>query len=183
MIPLAVAVFVPAVALGQDSSADSTTAPRPCDAPEFRQFDFWLGEWNLTSRMRKSLGSDEWLESSARNSISIALDSCVIVEDFDGYPAAELKGMSVSTYNKRLGRWQQTWVDNQGGYLDFVGGMSNDSMILARETVVNGRPRLQRMVFYDITENSLTWNWEMSTDSGKSWTLLWELKYARSEFE
>ena len=111
--------------------------------------------------------------------MSIALDSCAIVENFDGHPAADLKGMSVSTYNKRLGQWQQTWVDNQGGYLDFVGGMRNDSMILSRETILNGEPRWQRMVWHNITSNELVWNWEMSIDSGKTWTLLWELKYAR----
>ena len=28
-------------------SVGATAAP-PCDAPEFRQFDFWLGEWTVT---------------------------------------------------------------------------------------------------------------------------------------
>ena len=32
-----------------------------------------------------------------------------------------LRGLSVSLFNARSGKWQQTWVDNEGAYLDFVG--------------------------------------------------------------
>ena len=28
--------------------AQETTAPPPCSGPEHRQFDFWVGEWDVT---------------------------------------------------------------------------------------------------------------------------------------
>ena len=31
------------------------------------------------------------------------------------------------------GKWKQTWVDNEGGYLDFVGESKDGQMILSRE--------------------------------------------------
>jgi hypothetical protein len=89
--------------------------------------------------------------------------------------------MSVSSWNPQLGRWQQTWVDNQGGYLDFVGGFEDGKMILSRETEREGKTILQRMVFENITENSLDWNWERSEDGGTTWTLLWHLLYTRKK--
>ena len=56
------------------------------------------------------------------------------------------QGMSVSVYNPRLGQWRQTWVDNEGNYWDFRGGVCENQMILATEDVVEGRPVKLRMV-------------------------------------
>lgn len=93
------------------ASAQESTKEQPCNTPEARQFDFWIGEWNLT-----------WGdEGKGTNIITSTLGGCVILENFDGTPSITLKGMSVSTFNARSGKWEQTWVDNQGGYLDFTG--------------------------------------------------------------
>jgi hypothetical protein len=157
------------------SFAQQTTSPTnnppSCNQPEARQFDFWIGEWNL-----------EWGNSSkGRNVIEKTLEGCVITENFDGTPAIPLRGMSVSTYNPRLGKWQQTWVDNQGSYLDFLGEYKDSRMMLQRRATVNGKEVLQRMVWYDIMKDSLQWNWERSEDEGKNWTVLWKIKYLRKK--
>jgi hypothetical protein len=145
--------------------------PKPCTQPEASQFDFWLGDWNL-----------EWGNGAhGRNVIKKTLDGCVIQESFDGGTSSPLRGMSVSTYNPRLGRWQQTWVDNQGGYLDFVGGSDGARMILQRKATINGQEFLQRMVWYDITPDALMWNWERSSDDGKTWSVQWQIKYTRNK--
>ena len=77
-------------------------------------------------------------------------------------------------------RWKQTWVDNEGGYLDFVGEFKNGQMILAREaTRPDGTKSLQRMVFKNITHDEFDWSWEGSKDGGKTWTVLWPIHYQR----
>ncbi len=149
----------------------SQPAADPCSQPEAQQFDFWIGEWDL-----------EWGDgNSGRNIIEKTLDDCVILETFDGSPSSGLRGMSVSTWNPRLGIWRQTWVDNEGGYLDFKGGFSDSRMVLKRSVTIDGKEVQQRMVWYDITGDSLLWNWERSDDSGASWQALWKIKYRRSE--
>ncbi len=141
----------------------------PCEREEASQFDFWLGEWDLT-----------WAEGGkGTNHIAKILEGCVIHESFDGSPSMPLKGISLSTFDARAGRWKQTWVDNSGSYLDLVGGMEGDRMILIRDTVLDGNPIKQRMVFYNIAENALDWNWERSEDNGTTWTLLWQIHYQR----
>lgn len=164
MLILCLSLFIiPAAIFAQDQTP-------PCSAPEFSQFDFWVGEWNLT-----------WNDSlHGTNVITKEYGDCVIHEHFNGNPGAKFTGMSVSTYNKRKGKWQQTWVDDQGGYLDFAGGMVGDSMILSREAAgKDGNKFLQRMVWYNIAENSFDWNWEKSTDEGKNWTVNWKIHYER----
>jgi hypothetical protein len=148
-----------------DSSAGN---PSQCSQAERRQFDFWIGEWDL-----------RWENGKGTNIIRATLDGCVITEKFDGTPAINLRGTSVSSFNKQLGKWQQTWVDNQGSYLDFVGEFKAGQMVLQRKAVLEGREILQRMVWYNITKDKLDWNWERSEDRGKSWKVLWKITYSR----
>ena len=75
--------------------------------------------------------------------------------------------------------WCQTWVDSAGSYLDFVGGWNGQEMVLERTTVRDGVDLCQRMIFYDITAEALTWDWQSSTDGGRTWRLDWRLAYER----
>ncbi len=149
----------------------STTQTLPCSQAEARQFDFWLGDWKLTW--------DE--EGRGRNRITSILGGCVIQEEFDGTPSIPLKGLSLSTYNVTTGKWQQTWVDNSGSYLDFIGEFANGKMILSRDTFIQEKPIKQRMIFYNIAKDELDWNWERTDDKGKTWQTLWHIHYQRKK--
>lgn len=162
--------FVGAVALGQQTSASN-----PCAAPEQKQLEFWVGEWDLSWPAQEQGKLDH-----GTNSIHRLLDSCVVQESFSGESAMHLRGMSVSIFDMRAHKWKQTWVDNEGGYLDFVGELKDGQMILARNAVrPDGTPVVQRMVFKNITPNEFDWSWEASTDGGKTWTVNWPIHYKR----
>jgi hypothetical protein len=140
------------------------TGPEPT-----RQFDFWLGEWDL------AWGDGE----HGTNSIYLDFDDRVIVESFDGRPSIELQGMSVSTYDEQSGCWRQTWVDSNGTYLAFRGEYRNGCMDMRARREVEGRPALMRMLWSDIRHDSLTWQWQRSFDRGGSWETLWLIAYTR----
>ena len=137
--------------------------------PPEEQLDFWLGEWDV------SWDGDQ----HGRNTITRILDSRVIQEQFDGAPSLNFRGMSLSTYSARLGRWRQTWVDSEGNYWDFRGGVQGDEFILDTDDVIDGRPVRLRMVFYNIAREELDWRWERSDDDGRTWQLRWHLHYRR----
>jgi hypothetical protein len=130
------------------------------------QFDFWLGEWDVT------WGAD----GKGKNHILRIMDDKIIQENFS---ALNLIGMSISSYDAERKLWCQTWVDNNGSYLDFTGGLENEKMILSRDAIVRGQACKQRMVWFNIDANRFDWNWERSDDGGQSWHALWEIKYTR----
>jgi hypothetical protein len=146
---------------------------KPCTQPEASQLDFWLGEWNA-----------EWTNAdgtkgTGTNRITKILGSCTVQENFCTADNSFI-GMSVSVYSPVLKKWQQTWVDNNGGYMDFTGEYENGKMTLAREFInKDGMKVMNRMVFYNITKESFDWNWESSKDNGATWSLMWKIKYTR----
>lgn len=151
----------------------ATGASDPCASPQQKQFEFWVGEWDLTWPDEKGQ------TGHGTNSIRRVLDGCVVQENFSGGETTPLRGTSVSTFEATSGLWKQTWVDNSGGYLDFTGEFKDGNMILQRETMRNGTRTLQRMVWKNITANELDWSWESSTDGGKTWQVNWPIHYKR----
>ncbi len=144
-----------------------------CGCDECHQLDFWIGEWKV-----------EWENSDGTkregtNTINSILNGCVIQENFDGNPGVGFKGKSFSVYNHTKKIWQQTWVDTEGNYMVFTGSKEDEKMTLSRKIMYEGNEIIQRMVFYNIKEDSFDWNWEASNDNGKNWKLNWKLHYTK----
>ncbi|HKK46856.1 MAG TPA: hypothetical protein VJ964_15120 [Balneolaceae bacterium] len=141
-------------------------------------FDFWVGTWDLN--WKTSDGNTE----TGTNHVEKILDGTVIQENFEATSGRMkgYKGKSVSIYQKRKQMWQQTWVDNQGSYIDLTGDVDGNKRIFITETTDStGKKVLKRMVFYDITPDSFTWDWQGSTDNGKTWKLQWRIHYRRHD--
>lgn len=139
-------------------------------------FDFWIGEWDLSWK------SSDGTLGRGKNTIERILEGKVIKENFEATSGAleGFVGKSYSVYNPKTETWHQTWVDSQGAYLDFVGKFKGDKRMFVRQTTdSSGSTVIQRMVFYNITPNSFTWDWEQSRDNGETWQLLWKIAYRR----
>jgi hypothetical protein len=146
---------------------------KPCSLPEASQLDFWIGKWELSWK------DPDGKDRNGTNIINKILRGCVIEENFTADDNS-LVGKSYSVYNPTKKIWQQTWIDNTGAYLDFTGGLDGDKVILWRKaTNKAGKEIIQRMVFYEITADKFYWNWENSTDDGKTWNLVWKIQYTR----
>jgi Protein of unknown function (DUF1579) len=170
------AFIVLALACVAGARQNNTAAqPSPCSKLEQKQLEFWVGEWDLTWP-----GNNPGETAHGTSSVRRILDGCIVEENFSGGDAMHLRGQSVSIFDIRAGKWKQTWVDNEGGYLDFTGEFKDGQMILAREaTRPDGTRGLQRMVFKNITRAEFDWSWEGSKDGGKTWAVLWPIHYKR----
>lgn len=144
--------------------------PPPCTTiPEASQFDFWTGNWKLS-----------WNDSvRGSNTIDKILSGCTVHEKFND-PARNFRGESWSVFNTRTRQWQQTWVDNHGGYITLAGGMAGKEMILYTAPVPTpDGMQIFRMRFYNISQRSFDWSWDSSTDEKKTWKPAWAIHYQR----
>lgn len=169
-------IFVIFICISSIFSVTAQNQPPPCSQEEAKQFDFWIGTWDL-----------EWTDAQGKiqkgtNTINKILNGCVIEENFNGGGSPAYLGKSHSMFDTQSGKWKQTWVDNGGAYLDFTGEMNDGKMILQREFISKGGKKImQRMTFYNIQKDSLEWVWEGSQDEGKSWKINWKLNYKRQQ--
>ncbi|HEX5132117.1 MAG TPA: hypothetical protein VFX92_06485 [Candidatus Krumholzibacteria bacterium] len=164
-------LLIAAIALLAGSALPTGAQTPPPQDPRAAQFDFWVGVWDLTSGDKPA----------GTNTITKEFDGAVIMEHFSGIPQPGLNGMSVSVFNPATGKWHQTWVDNQAGYLDFVGEFADGKMILSRHANRAGKDFLQRMVWSNIGPDSFDWSWERSDDNGATWQVVWPIHYTRKK--
>jgi hypothetical protein len=170
---LPIVLILLSTVLAQQTS--TTPPPNPCEAPEQKQLNFWVGEWDATWP-----GPKEGEIQKGTNSIRRVLEGCIVEENFSGGADMHLRGKSVSVFDTRAGKWKQTWVDNEGGYLDFVGEFKDGQMILGREfQKADGTKVMQRMVFKNIKPDEFDWSWEASKDGGETWQVQWPIHYKR----
>src|SRR4051794_2136070 len=101
-------------ALGQSSN------PASCTSSEYRQFDFWIGDWDVFES-----GSST---SSAHVRVDRILGGCVLREHYEDSTA--LVGESLTTYDTSRKLWHQTWVTNRGRLLTIEGSQKDGSMVL-----------------------------------------------------
>ena len=140
-------------------------------------FDFWVGDWNVTWT------NGDGTRGKARNRIVKSTDGRLIEEHFEqdpGDPPPLLRGRSISVLHQGSGLWKQAWADNQGGFFALTASVEGGKRVFATELRADGdKLRGQRMVFYAIRPESFSWDWEGTSDGGRSWTLLWRLEYRR----
>jgi hypothetical protein len=146
-------------------AAHAQTKPAACVGPEYSQLDFWVGEWDLV-----------YPGGGGQNHIGKVMKGCVIEENFNGGPNG-LIGHSVSVYQKASGAWRQVWVDDEGSFIDLIGGPVGDKFIFS--TVRMPGAGYARMVFENIKPDSLTWRWQKSSDEGKTYKDAWVIQYTR----
>lgn len=154
------------------------TQPTPCSGTGHDEFDFWVGGWELSWPAEQMGGAPEE-RGSGRNRVERVLNGCVIEENFSADDGS-FRGHSMSVFDADAGLWRQTWVDSSAGYIVLTGRFKDGRMILSTEPRErDGQIVVNRMVFRDITRDSLRWDWQGSRDGGETWTDLWNIEYNR----
>ncbi len=154
------------------SAHAQTTSPpvSPCKTKsEYRQFDFWIGEWDVQAQGR----------TAGTNSVKLILGDCVVFENWTG--AGGLEGKSFNVYNAAKGKWQQTWIDSAGSVLELSGEYKDGEMRLAGESTRprDGKKIINRLTFSKLSSDKVRQLWEQSADEGKTWTVAFDGTYIR----
>ena len=110
--------------------------PKPfdCSAAEHRQFDFWVGEWDVMTNPEtrpSNAPAPQPGRKPASNVIEKAHKGCVIVENWDD--GVGQTGQSFNIYDRVRKQWHQTWVDSNGGLHEYWGELKDGNMVFRGE--------------------------------------------------
>jgi hypothetical protein len=151
----------------QSAPPPAPVSPCPSKA-EYRQFDFWLGEWDVTDHGEKI----------ATSSIQSIVGGCIVFENYT--QADSYTGKSFNFYDAALGKWRQTWVDAFGNVSEFSGEFKDGAMRYEGETHrAEGRKVLRKMILTKLDADHVRQYSERSLDGGKTWTVAYDYVYAR----
>jgi hypothetical protein len=140
----------------------------PCTDPEYRQFDFWLGEWEVQNPDGNVVG---------KNTVTSRLSGCLLTEEWESVRGG--LGFSINYYDNATGTWTQTYRDSTGNIVqwpDLVGGIVDGKMVL--ESVLGAEP-MARWIWTPIGEDRVRQMAETSSDGGKTWQVVWDSYYVR----
>ena len=127
-----------------------------CDTAEFRQFDFWLGEWNVYGPAGKLAGT---------NSITREYAGCVVHEHYT--TPGPYTGESLNTYDAQRKVWHQTWVDNGGTLLLLDGHLVGNAMVLEGAGMNGSEPVKHRITWTPNADGTVRQFWQTAGADGK----------------
>lgn len=158
-----------ATALFAQQSPPAPARPDPCSKPEYRQFDFWAGDWSVENPSGKPVG---------HNTVTIEQSGCLLVEHWTGNRGGT--GTSFNYYDIRDKKWHQLYLDNSGNAGAFpamAGSLVDGKMILSSDPNVSP---VFRWTWYVLSPGRVRQMAERSDDGSKTWRIIWDSVYVKS---
>lgn len=168
LLTLLLCVSLPALA--QNEEDEISLPPPPCSSGKFRQFDFWIGDWNVTSDG----------QPAGTNSIHPVHNGCALMENWQGAGTGGVSGSSFNIYDQANDRWHQTWVDSSGTLLQLDGEWDQHHMVLqgTRPAADGNGVTTHRITWTPNDDGTVRQLWEASQD-GQAWTILFDGLYRK----
>ena len=152
-----------------------TSSPAMQDArpgappPEYRQFDFWIGQWEVRSKDGRLLGT---------NTISKSDNGFVLTEKWKS--ARGGTGTSINYYDPRDAAWKQVWVDVAGGIIRYSGKFADGRMNFEGDFFArNGSQGIAKATFTPLPDGRVHQHIEHSEDDGKTWKIYFDGYYKK----
>jgi len=139
---------------------------------EAKQFDFWVGNWKVTTPDGTVAG---------HNNIKSILGGRVVQENYT--TPGLYSGHSYNSYNEGKTRWEQFWVDNTGTVLHLTGGLNDGGqMVLSGERVnPQGQTVMDRITWTPNEDGTVRQQWEVCAVGEETWSTLFDGTYTRIE--
>ena len=165
----AIFMFVTMALLGGVAPASDRCA----DAVKSHQFDFWIGEWEVTANG----------VVAGYNRIEPIMDGCALQENWQSVDGTS--GVSLNYYDPRDDQWHQYWLWQNGTTLPLLSGRFTDGKMLLSGKGKNGKGEMvhSRITWTDNPDGTVRQLWEISKDSEKTWQVVFDGLYRKKPKE
>lgn len=160
---------IPAVA----NAAADTSASTRCSAVEYRQFDFWIGDWD-TFETENPNGP-----SIARATITPIVDGCALHELYE--QSDGLVGDSILSFDPVRRQWQQTWVTNRGSSMVLWGELRDGAIVLQGEVHLHDGATVLQRITWRMEGAAVRESAAVSRDGGQRWEPAFDVLFRRRD--
>lgn len=141
------------------------------DAPaELAQLAFVIGEWKLDAWFAQN--GDVKRKTTATLKASYVLDGFGIQME-NRYPRsgqADFVGTNLFVFNTRLNKWIGSGINTLGNRKDFEGTIGDGKLLMVQTGMqFQGRPGINRVTFFPISDKEFKLRYDYSPDSGTTW--------------
>lgn len=154
-----------------------------CSGAEYRQFDFWIGEWDVVPNPASAPASPaaKAAREPARSVIQKTQGGCVILETWDDRQGGT--GQSFNIYDRVTRQWHQIWVSNTGSLHFYRGGLQDGRMVYLGEVPLGPTARVQgrrtvRLSFEAMGPDRVR-QWYDSLNADGTWSASYDFLYTR----
>jgi hypothetical protein len=138
--------------------------PVGCEAAVYRQFDFWVGEWDVHTERTRVAGKP------ARSRVRAVSLGCALLEEYSnawGYSAT-----SLSVFDDTGNQWRQVLVDYTGRTTVLAGYFETGRMVLYDQASKHRR----RVTWTPLDDGNVRQHGETSSD-GTTWSTSFDALY------
>ena len=162
-------MFASALTLASLLGTPSNAATPPCATGPFREFDFWVGDWDVRDAEGKTAGV---------NRITNEENGCVIIERWRSEQGGH--GQSYNYYDPATKKWNQLWI-GLGILLHMDGGFADGSMRLEGplQYLTQDKTTRLRGTWTALPDGRVRQLFEESEDGGKTWNLWFDGYYTK----
>lgn len=142
----------------------------PCrEAVERRGFDFWVGNWDVTSAG----------QAAGKSEVRLILGDCVVFENWEG--VSGMSGKSFNFYDAGYDRWRQIWVDDTGSVIEFTGRIVDGEMRYTATTrdPASGEETRHKLTFTQNEDGTVRQLWEQAAGDDEQWQVAFDGRYTR----
>ena len=159
-----------------EQTAPSAAAPTyPCEQrEEFKEFDFWLGDWEVHVANGTYAGKNKIEKSQA---------GCALIENWLG--AAGNPGISINYFDVATEEWVQVWSSAGGIQIDIRGGLTDKGMLLEGQInyVANNLTAPFRGLWTLLEDGRVRQFFEQYDEDSESWAPWFEGFYTKTNVE
>lgn len=186
LLQLSLAALPALILPGPATAAEATAKTGEGRAGAERDFDFFLGRWDVRHRRLKQrlAGNDDWEEFDGTTHCQSLLGGVANLNDSVSYRAGGVyRGMGLRAFDAKTQTWADWWLDGRnpvkidtpgiGRFEGRVGTFFSDDHH-------DGKPVRVRGIFTHISDSRMQWEQAFSPDGGKTWETNWVMRYSRT---